>query len=66
VERFEISRLLYTDPTALQKLPLSEYLKRKAYWLEVRKLTQKVQEGPGGVVIEHTGAEIENDAVIIE
>jgi len=66
VERFEIARLLYMDPTGLQKLPLSEYLKRKAYWLEVKKLTQKTEDGPGGVTIEHTGVEIEKDAVIIE
>jgi len=34
--------------------------------MEVRKITQRTETGPGGVVIERTGAEIETDATIIE
>jgi len=45
---------------------LSEYRKRRAYWLEVRKINDRTEVGPGGVVIEKTGIEIEADATIIE
>lgn len=58
--------MFQTDPSFLRNIPLSEYRKRRAYWLEVRKITQRAEEGPGGVTIEKTGVEIEKDAIIIE
>lgn len=58
--------MFQTDPSFLRNIPLSEYRKRRAYWLEVRKITQRAEEGPGGVTIEKTGVDIEKDAIIIE
>lgn len=55
-----------TDPGTLRHIPLSEYRKRRDYWLVVKKINQGTEEGPGGVVIEKTGVEIESDATIIE
>ena len=34
--------------------------------LEVKRLTQKTETGPGGVLIEHTGFQPEENAEIIE
>lgn len=55
-----------SDPSTLRHIPLSEFRKRRAYWLEVKKLNQRTVEGPGGVQIEKTGVEIEKDAIIVE
>lgn len=67
VERFEIARLFQIDPSLLQKIPRSEYRKRRDYWLEVRKLQQpNVRTGPGGVEIEESAWKPEDGAVIVE
>lgn len=55
-----------SDPTSLRHIPLSEYRKRRDYWRVVKGITQRTTEGPGGVVIEKTGVEIEDTATIIE
>ena len=54
------------DPTGLQHIPLSEYRKRLAYMRLVKDTGQKTSTGPGGVIVEKTGVDIEEDAVIIE
>lgn len=54
-----------SDPTFLQRLPLSEYRKRREYWKQVRQITEEVRQGPAGVVIERTGFQPEEGATII-
>lgn len=37
MERYELARFFYTDPTAFAVLPMSEYRRRRKYWIAWRK-----------------------------
>lgn len=46
---------------------MSEYHKRKLYWMEVQKASRpNVKTGPGGVEIEESEWKPEEGAIIIE
>lgn len=55
-----------TDPGILRLLPPSEVRKRRAYWMAVKNITSGTSTGPGGVIIEKTGFQPEDDAKITE
>jgi hypothetical protein len=58
--------LFGSDPSYLRHIPLSEYRKRRDYWRLVRAKETGAQSGPGGVIVEHTGVQLEEDAKIVE
>lgn len=55
------------DPTVLQRLPRSEYFKRRQYYLEWRKANERVDTKEiDGVTVEHFGDAPEPGSIILE